>query len=82
MILAGATTVQVVSTLYKNKLGHINTMVKELEDWMEKKGYTDIDHFRGKLSKMNIPFPFAYQRSQYVDILLNAESLLKQKPLI
>lgn len=82
MILAGATTVQVVSTLYKNKLGHINTMVKELEDWMEKKGYTDIDHFRGKLSKMNIPFPFAYQRSQYVDILLNAENLLKQKPLI
>lgn len=79
MLLAGATSVQVVSTLYKNKLGHVNTMVKELEGWMEKKGYPDIAHFRGKLSKMNIPFPFAYQRSQYVDILLNAEKLLKQK---
>ena len=78
MILAGATSVQVVSTVYKNKLGHINTMVKDLEEWMQKKGYTDIDHFRGKLSKKNIPSPFAYQRSQYVDILLNAEKLLKQ----
>lgn len=79
MILAGATSVQVVSTLYKNKLGHVNTMIKELEGWMEKKGYPDISHFKGKLSKMNIPFPFGYQRSQYVDILLNAERLLKQK---
>lgn len=79
MLLAGATSVQVVSALYKNKLSHVNTMIKELEGWMEKKGYPDIAHFRGKLSKMNIPFPFAYQRSQYVDILLNAEKLLKQK---
>jgi len=79
MLLVGATSVQVVSSLYKHKLGHVSTMIKELEGWMDKKGYDDISQFRGKLSKMNISFPFAYQRSQYVDILLNAESLLKQK---
>ena len=81
MLLAGATTVQVVSSLYRHKLGHINTMIKELEGWMEKKGYTDISHFQGKLAKINISTPFAYQRWQYIDILLNGENLLKQRNL-
>ncbi|HUW07926.1 MAG TPA: dihydroorotate dehydrogenase-like protein [Williamwhitmania sp.] len=82
MILAGASAVQVVSAFYRNKISHANTMVKELEMWMQRKGYENIQEFQGKLSKKNINFPFAYQRSQYVDILLNAESLLKQKSLI
>ncbi|SDB88413.1 dihydroorotate dehydrogenase-like protein [Williamwhitmania taraxaci] len=82
MLLAGASAVQVVSSLYKHKLGHVNIMIKELEGWMEKKGYTDISHFQGKLSKINSSSPFAYQRSQYVDILLNAENLLRQRAVI
>ena len=79
MLLTGASAVQVVSALYKKKIGHISTMLKELEDWMDKKGYSDISHFQGKLSKMNINHPSAYQRSQYVDLLLNGESMLSKR---
>ena len=79
MLLAGASAVQVVSALYKKKIDHISDMLNELESWMDKKGYPDIPHFQGKLSKMNINHPTAYQRSQYVDLLLNGESMLSKR---
>ena len=50
MLLAGATTVQVVSSLYKNGIGTVKEMNDGLKAWMEKKGYENIDKFRGKLA--------------------------------
>ncbi|HUV00740.1 MAG TPA: hypothetical protein VMW32_07255 [Bacteroidales bacterium] len=51
LILSGASCVQVVSTLYKNSLSHINKIKKEMVEWMDLKNYKSIDEFRGKLSK-------------------------------
>jgi len=83
LLLAGANTVQVVSTLYKNKISHISTMLKQIEDWMDKKGYKTMDDFRGKLSRKNMKDPFVYLRAQYVDILLNStDQLLKKNPVV
>jgi len=82
-LLAGANTVQVVSTLYKNKISHVSTMLKQIEDWMDKKGYKTMDDFRGKLSRKNMKDPFVYLRAQYVDILLNStDQLLKKNPVV
>jgi len=76
LILSGASSVQVVSTLYKNGISHIGTMKNELEEWMDEKNYTCLDDFRGKLSKnMLNRNPFIYKRAQYVDLLLNAEDI-------
>ncbi len=83
MLLAGADTVQVVSTLYKNKIGHIASIVKDVEQWMDKKGYNTIDEFKGKLSRNKYKDPFVYLRGQYVDALLHdADKLLKKNPVI
>ena len=83
MLLAGANTVQVVSTLYKNKISQISNIVNRLEEWMDKKGYKTIDEFRGKLSRKNSKDPYVYLRAQYVDILLNSsDALLKKHPVI
>ncbi len=83
MLLAGADTVQVVSTLYKNKISHISKMVSRLEEWMDNKGYKTINDFRGKLSRKNCDDPYAYLRAQYVDILMHsADELLKKHPVI
>jgi dihydroorotate dehydrogenase (fumarate) len=83
MLLAGSDAVQVVSTLYKNKIGHISTMLKTLNEWMDKKGYNTIDDFKGKLSRKNSKDPYIYLRAQYVDIILNsADELLKKHPVI
>lgn len=83
MLLAGADVVQVVSTLYKNKIEHVSTILQGVEDWMDKKGYKSIDDFRGKLSRNKYKDPFVYMRGQYVDALLNsADNILKKHPVI
>ncbi len=81
MILAGADAVQVVSTLYRNKPEHIAKMLEDLTAWMEKKGYSNLESFRGKLSAATLNDPFIYKRAQYVDALLGSNSLLKKVQL-
>ena len=73
MILAGASAVQAVSTFYHNGVGHATEMLKELEDWMNRKGYDSIDAFKGKLSSNAINDPFVYKRAQYIEMLLKSE---------
>lgn len=66
MILAGATAVQVASTLYKNGFGRINNMLTELEKWMEQHNYSSINEFKGKMSFKNSANPAAYLRVQFM----------------
>lgn len=81
MFLAGASTVQVVSTIYKHGAGEITNILKGITDWMNKKGYQTLSDFRGKLSRKNVNDPFAYKRAQYVDILWNSKDILNKTTL-
>jgi len=76
LILAGASNVQVVSTLYKNGVSHISKMLKDMEEWLDVKNYNSLDDFRGKLSRKSLNNPFVYKRAQYIDILLNSERIM------
>lgn len=49
-LLAGAATVQVCSTLYKNGVGYISEIIAGLEAWMKKHNFNSIDEFKGKCS--------------------------------
>jgi dihydroorotate dehydrogenase (fumarate) len=40
---------------------------------MEEKGYSSINDFRGKLSKLNLQDPYAFEREQYLDLLLKGK---------
>jgi dihydroorotate dehydrogenase (fumarate) len=82
MILAGADCVQVVSTIYKHGPKQVTKMLDEIKEWMESKGYSKLDDFRGKLSKKNVKDPYAYRRAQYVDILMRSEEIFKRYPII
>ncbi|NBG87453.1 dihydroorotate dehydrogenase-like protein [Isachenkonia alkalipeptolytica] len=75
MLLAGAQGVQVVSTLYKNGLQQIEVLLKDLEEWMKGKGYQRLEDFRGKMAKDHMKDPWAYERSQYIKMLLSKENL-------
>jgi dihydroorotate dehydrogenase (fumarate) len=44
-------------------------MLREIEAWMEEKGYEDLDDFRGKLSQRDTEDPFTFERAQYVKLL-------------
>jgi dihydroorotate dehydrogenase (fumarate) len=80
MLLAGADAVQVVSAIYKRGIHVVETMLHEIEQWMEKKKYSSINEFKGKLSKENMIDPYAYKRAQYVDILMRSEIFMQYHP--
>ncbi|MBM3709246.1 MAG: dihydroorotate dehydrogenase-like protein [Actinobacteria bacterium] len=79
MLLAGASCIQCVSTLFKNGIDQIGKMLVQIEKWMSSKGYSSIESFRGKLSKKILKDPFAFGRNQYVNILLNQEPIIKER---
>jgi dihydroorotate dehydrogenase (fumarate) len=78
MILAGADCVQVVSALYLSQIEVLESIIGNLEKWMEGKGYTDLESFRGKLSVMNSKDKVPYHRSQYIDFKLSTSAILRK----
>lgn len=77
MIMAGADTVQIVSTLYRHKISYISKMLEDINNWMKSKDYATLKDIRGKLSEKNTKDPFVYKRAQYIDLLLKSGDLLK-----
>ncbi len=65
-LLAGAQLVQIASSIYKNGTEHITTMLKEIEDWMQKHGFAKLTDFRGKMSYESIKNPSAFERIQFM----------------
>jgi len=66
LILAGATSVQVCSTLYKNGHAYLKSLVDFLSNWMDTKGFNSIESFRGKMNYGKIGDPNVYERSQFM----------------
>jgi dihydroorotate dehydrogenase (fumarate) len=66
MILAGARAVQVCSAIYKKGPEIITSMLDELDQWMETKGFAQPDAFRGSMNYKNLPEPQVYERSQFM----------------
>ena len=65
-ILAGASAVQMVSAIYEEGAGHINTVLNDVEKWMDKKGFENIDDFKGKISYANVKNPVVFERTQFM----------------
>jgi len=82
MILAGADCVQVVSTLYKNRVEYLATILKDIHTWMETRNYSQLSDFRGNLSNKTLNDPFIYKRAQYIDLLLKSDQIFKKFPAI
>jgi dihydroorotate dehydrogenase (fumarate) len=78
MILAGADTVEVVSTLYLNQINVIESIVTNMEKWMDSRGYKTLDSFRGKLSKNQTEDPLPLRRAQYIDFKMSTASIMKK----
>ncbi len=65
-ILAGATTVQIVSAFYKNGFDLIPEMLKFIEEYMDKHGFKTLNDFKGKMSYKASNNPAAYERVQFM----------------
>jgi len=82
VLLAGADAFQVVSTLYRNKLSTIGVFLQEITAWMERKGYSSLDEFKGKLNAEHNPDKFTYRRAQYVKLLMRPYNFLAKPKII
>jgi len=65
-ILAGADAVQIASTLYINGYEQVGKILSELKLWMEKKNYSSLADFKGKLSYKGGDNPDQYERTQFM----------------
>jgi dihydroorotate dehydrogenase (fumarate) len=72
-ILAGATTVQIASALYKEGLNVIPVILNGTSDWMKRHGFENADAFRGKLSKSKLENPAAIERVQFMKLYSGIE---------
>jgi dihydroorotate dehydrogenase (fumarate) len=69
-ILAGASVLQLTATLIKNGIPYLSTMLINMQDWMNEHNYQKLEDFRGKTSQKLCDDPFAFERAQYVRLLL------------
>lgn len=81
VLLAGADVFQAVSTLYRNRIDVIGQILRDIEAWMDRKGYATLDDFRGKLSVNKTPDKWTYRRAQYVKMLLKADDYVARPPV-
>jgi len=73
MLLAGATTVQLCSVIYKNGNKTIAEILDFIDSWMKKKNFKNIEQFRGKMNYESIKNPSAYERSQFMKYFSSIE---------
>ena len=66
MLLAGATAVQVASTLYLNGPKQINKILTKINLWMSEKGFDSLEQFRGKVAEGYGEDPSAFERMQFM----------------
>jgi dihydroorotate dehydrogenase (fumarate) len=71
MILAGATVVQLAASLLRNGVTHLGGLRSGLADWMERGHYGALADFRGSLSQKEAKDPRAFERAQYVNLILS-----------
>ncbi len=65
-ILAGADVAQIVSVLYESGIESINELLSGLEKWMDKKGFSSLEQFKGKASSKNAGNPAVFERIQFM----------------
>ncbi len=73
LLLAGASSVQLASVLYKEGLESIAPMVAGLEQWMSEKGFESVADFRGKLSFHRADDAAQYLRAQFMEKISEVE---------
>lgn len=64
-LLAGATALEVCSTLYRNGVDYVQEMNQGILDWATEKGYDTIEDFRGKVNSQATNIN-TFERTQFL----------------
>jgi len=66
LILAGAHTVQLASVLYIKDIKIIVEIINDIKLWMSRKGFENLDQFRGLMAQVKNRQPYIYERIQFI----------------
>jgi dihydroorotate dehydrogenase (fumarate) len=72
-ILAGASAVQICSTIYVNGFRQIGIIKDRLKFWMQEHRYQSLSDFRGIMSQKNASTSKQFERLQYIKALVGIE---------
>lgn len=72
-LLAGAQVVEVCSAFMKHGIEKAGDFLGEIEEWMDRKGFSSIEEFRGRMSQQNMEHPEVYERSQYIKAIVGID---------
>jgi dihydroorotate dehydrogenase (fumarate) len=73
-VLAGADAVMTTSALLRHGPGYTKKIVKELDDWMQRRGYESVGQMHGAMSQEKVANPTAFERANYIKVLQNYRS--------
>jgi dihydroorotate dehydrogenase (fumarate) len=63
--MAGAHATQMVSALLQHGPGHLRTVRREVESWMQEHEWSSLGEMRGNMGLDRIPDPAAYERANF-----------------
>ena len=72
-ILAGASAVELCSSIYQHGNELIGQICRSLEEWMMSMNFKSVEAFTGKLSSANIANPSLYERVQFMKYFSNRD---------
>ncbi len=68
-MMAGAQVAMVTSSILKNGIEHMETILADLKAWMEEHEYESIRQMQGSMSRRNVADPGAFSRANYMKVL-------------
>lgn len=68
-LMAGATAVQLVSSLLQHGPNHLRKVIVGVYEWMAEHEYTSVNELRGCMSYRKCPDPGGYERANYLRVL-------------
>jgi dihydroorotate dehydrogenase (fumarate) len=69
MLMAGANVAMLCSALFKQGIGHLRQVLKDLTQWMEEHEYESVRQMQGSLSQASVANPAAFERANYMKAL-------------
>lgn len=76
-VMAGANVTMLASALLKNGLGHLSSILNDMERWMETFEYMSIQQMRGSMSQRSVAEPAAFERANYLKALTSFDNRIK-----
>ena len=67
-----ADAVMTTSALLRHGVGHVKTLLDGLTQWMDARGFDNVSDLRGLMSQKRIKDPTAFERANYIQILLHS----------